>query len=52
MLVAEIKNHQIGIPMTMSMSIVNNEDTPNRRPVNNNYNSSMSFIGERRSSRD
>jgi hypothetical protein len=35
MLVAEIKNHQIGI------SIVNNEDTSTGRQANNNYNSSM-----------
>jgi hypothetical protein len=42
MLVAETKNHQIGIPMTMPMSIVNNEDPPTGRPANNNYNSSMS----------
>jgi hypothetical protein len=34
MLVAEIKNHQIGIPMTMPMSIVNNEDPrPDGRPT-------------------
>jgi hypothetical protein len=41
MLVAEIKNHQIGVPMTMPISIVNNEDLPVGRQTNNNYNSSM-----------
>jgi hypothetical protein len=41
MLVAEIKNHQIGILMTMSMSIVSNEDPPTGQPANNNYNSSF-----------
>jgi hypothetical protein len=47
MLVAEIKNHQIGVPMTMPMSIISNEDPPTgRRPDNNSSMGAEDTFGE------
>jgi hypothetical protein len=37
MLVAEIKNHQIGIPMTMPMSIVSSQEPPANQPSNQSW---------------